>query len=58
MPGVGHAVCADWAQGFDLDQTLADVKKGLGLSDTSSGYIIGAATQAYCPQYMSKAQPG
>ena len=38
-----------------FQQTFADVKT-LKLSDESSGYLIGAATQAYCPQYLSKAQ--
>src|ERR1700739_1271870 len=52
---VGHGVCADWANGFTFQQTFADVKT-LQLSDTNSGYLIGAATQAYCPQYISKAQ--
>jgi uncharacterized protein DUF732 len=52
---VGHGVCTDWANGMTLQQTFADVKT-LQLSDTNSGYLIGAATQAYCPQYMSKAQ--
>ena len=53
--GVGHGVCTDWANGMTFQQTFADVKT-LQLSDASSGYLIGAATQAYCPQYLSKAQ--
>lgn len=51
----GHGVCQDWANGATLAQTLSDVKGALGLSDTNSGYFIGAATQSYCPQYVSKA---
>jgi Protein of unknown function (DUF732) len=51
----GHGVCQDWANGASLPQTLSDVKGALGLSDTNSGYFIGAATQSYCPQYVSKA---
>ena len=54
MVNVGHAVCTDWNNGFTFDQTLADAKKGLGLSDASSAQIIGAATGVYCPQYSSK----
>lgn len=44
MVNVGHAVCTDWSNGFTFDQTLADAKKGLSLSDASSAQIIGAAT--------------
>ncbi|BBZ74603.1 DUF732 domain-containing protein [Mycobacterium paraseoulense] len=51
----GHGVCQDWANGATLAQTLSDVKGALGLTDTNSGYFIGAATQSYCPQYVSKA---
>ncbi len=51
----GHGVCTDWANGATLAQTLADVKGALSLSDGNSGYFIGAATQSYCPQYLSKA---
>ena len=54
MIGLGHAVCQDWAAGGTLDQTAADVKKAVGLSDGSVGSIIGAATASYCPQYGSK----
>lgn len=55
---VGHGVCQDWANGATLPQTLSDVKGALGLSDNNSGYFIGAATQSYCPQYVSKATQG
>lgn len=51
----GHGVCQDWTNGATLAQTLADVKSALGLTDNNSGYFIGAATQSYCPQYVSKA---
>ncbi|WP_374021951.1 DUF732 domain-containing protein [Mycobacterium sp. HNNTM2301] len=51
----GHGVCQDWSNGATLAQTMADVKSGLGLTDNNSGYFIGAATQSYCPQYVSKA---
>ncbi|WP_082962900.1 DUF732 domain-containing protein [Mycobacterium sp. E342] len=51
----GHGVCQDWANGATLAQTLSDVQGALGLSDHNSGYFIGAATQSYCPQYVSKA---
>lgn len=51
----GHGVCQDWSQGATLPQTLADVKSALSLSDENSGFFIGAATQSYCPQYMSRA---
>ncbi|WP_082459873.1 MULTISPECIES: DUF732 domain-containing protein [unclassified Mycobacterium] len=51
----GHGVCQDWANGATLAQTLSDVKSALSLSDHNSGYFIGAATQSYCPQYVSKA---
>lgn len=51
----GHGVCQDWTNGATLAQTLSDVKNALGLSDSNSGYFIGAATQSYCPQYVSKA---
>lgn len=54
MVNAGHAVCPDWTNGFIFDQTLADAKKGLGLSDASNAQIIGAATGVYCPQYSSK----
>ncbi|OJZ65826.1 hypothetical protein BRW65_27660 [Mycobacterium paraffinicum] len=51
----GHGVCQDWTNGATLAQTLADVKSALALTDSNSGYFIGAATQSYCPQYVSKA---
>ena len=51
----GHGVCQDWTNGATLPQTLSDVKGALGLTDSNSGYFIGAATQSYCPQYVSKA---
>ncbi len=51
----GHGVCQDWSNGANLAQTLGDVKGALQLSDSNSGFFIGAATQSYCPQYMSKA---
>jgi len=51
----GKGVCSDWSQGANLAQTLSDVKSALSLSDSNSGFFIGAATQAYCPQYMNKA---
>ncbi|KKC02933.1 DUF732 domain-containing protein [Mycobacterium nebraskense] len=54
----GHGVCQDWASGATLAQTLSDVKGALGLTDNNSGYFIGAATQSYCPQYVSKATQG
>ncbi|HTX95946.1 MAG TPA: DUF732 domain-containing protein [Mycobacterium sp.] len=51
----GHGVCQDWSNGATLPQTYSDVNGALGLSDTNTGFFIGAATQSYCPQYMSKA---
>lgn len=51
----GHGVCQDWQGGASLIQTLADVKSALNLSDSNSGFFVGAATQSYCPQYTSKA---
>ncbi len=51
----GHGVCQDWSNGATLIQTLSDVKGALKLSDTNTGFFVGAATQSYCPQYMSKA---
>lgn len=52
---VGHAVCTDWAGGNTLQQTYSDVRNALtNLSDDSVGFLIGAATAAYCPQYESK----
>jgi len=51
----GKGVCQDWANGANLAQTLSDVQGALKLSDTNSGFFIGAATQSYCPQYMSRA---
>ena len=54
MITLGHAVCTDWSEGATQEQTVADVKKALELSDSGTGYIVGAATQSYCPQYMSR----
>ena len=54
MVTMGHAVCKDWSDGATQEQTVADVKKALGLSDSGTGYLVGAATQSYCPQYMSR----
>lgn len=54
MVNVGHAVCTDWNNGFTFDQTLADAKKGLGLGDTSSAQIIGAATGGLLPAVLQQ----
>ena len=54
MIKVWHAVCQDWAGGNTFDQTLADVKSALGLSDGPTAQVMGAATGVYCPQYESK----
>jgi Protein of unknown function (DUF732) len=58
MINLGHAVCTDWAGGNSLDQTVADVKNSLGLSDGGTGTLLGAATASYCPQYQSKLPSG
>ena len=55
VANLGHAVCKDWSDGFTLVQTLSDVKGATGLSDSGTGFFVGAATQSYCPQYMSRA---
>lgn len=50
---VGHAVCGDWVLGDTFQQVFNDVKQATSMSDNNVGYFIGAATQAYCPQYAS-----
>lgn len=54
MINVGHAVCADWAGGDTMAQTVDDVQKALGLSTNGAGTVIGAATASYCPEFRSK----
>ncbi|MEB3982412.1 DUF732 domain-containing protein [Mycobacterium sp. 663a-19] len=54
---LGHLVCEDWASGLTADQTVADVQQGTKLSAHDSGFLVGAATQAYCPKYLPKASP-
>jgi hypothetical protein len=54
MINVGHAVCADWAGGDTMAQTVDDVQKTLGLSTNGAGTVIGAATASYCPEFRSK----
>lgn len=47
---LAHAACADLVQGYSLTQTVYDgVSTGLPASDT--GYLIGVAMGAYCPQF-------
>lgn len=54
MINVGHAVCADFAGGDTMEQTVGDVKKALGVSNNGAGSIVGAAVAAYCPENRSK----
>jgi Protein of unknown function (DUF732) len=54
MTNVGHAVCSDFAGGDTMSQTVQDVKKSLGLSNSGAGTIIGAAVANYCPENRSK----
>ena len=54
MINVGHAVCSDFAGGDTMSQTVQDVKKSLGLSNSGAGTIIGAAVANYCPENRSK----
>lgn len=54
MINVGHAVCADWAGGDTMAQTVDDVQKALGVSTNGAGTVIGAATASYCPEFRSK----
>ena len=52
---IGHAVCTDWAAGNSFQQTVSDVRNAEPhLSDENVGYLIGAATGAYCPQFESR----
>jgi hypothetical protein len=54
MINVGHAVCQDFAGGDTMSQTVDDVKKALGVSNTGAGSIVGAAVANYCPENRSK----
>ncbi|MCD2191241.1 DUF732 domain-containing protein [Actinomycetospora soli] len=51
--GVGRGVCGAWLDGADLYSQAVTVRRA-GLSDFDSGYVIGAATHAYCPAYKPR----
>lgn len=54
MINAGHAVCQDFDAGDTMAQTVDDVKKALGVSNTGAGSIIGTAINVYCPGNRSK----
>lgn len=48
-----HAVCDLWATGATFeDQAAAVVKAKIDMYD--GGFLIGAATEAYCPEYSDE----
>jgi hypothetical protein len=52
MVAAGQGVCQDWASGASLVQEVDSLSEHLSRED--AGFLIGAATAAFCPQYESK----
>lgn len=49
---LGHSVCDAFDNGVSAAQ-LADAGADAGVTYYEQGYIIGAATQSYCPRHSS-----
>ena len=54
VAAMGHGVCKDWSDGATFSQIISDVQGTTQLSAHGTGVFIGAATGAYCSQYLSK----
>jgi hypothetical protein len=52
MVAAGQGVYQDWASGASLVQEVDSLSEHLSTDD--AGFLIGAATAAFCPQYESK----
>lgn len=47
---LAHVLCGLWDDGQSLDSVFS-MLYSVGYSAQESGFFVGAATQAYCPQY-------
>ncbi|CAM4449932.1 hypothetical protein MB901379_02460 [Mycobacterium basiliense] len=47
----GHVVCQKLASGMTATQVAYDVLNSSSMPSYHSGYFVGAAIDAYCPQY-------
>jgi hypothetical protein len=54
VASMGHGVCKDWMDGATFSQIISDVQGTTQLSAHGTGVFIGAATGAFCSQYLSK----
>ena len=54
VANMGHGVCKDWTDGATFSQIISDVQSTTQLGGHGTGVFIGAATGAYCSQYLSK----
>lgn len=50
----GYAVCTDWSNGATFSQEVADLVGATDWTLEQAGAFVGAATGAFCPNYMSK----
>ncbi|BAX91300.1 DUF732 domain-containing protein [Mycobacterium shigaense] len=48
----GHKVCEYLDTGMNLTNVEQDVENSSGLPDYDTGFFVGAAIKAYCPQFM------
>lgn len=51
--GLADEICKAWDRGVTFNE-IADVMIQSGYSPTDGGFFIGAATQSFCPQHVSK----
>jgi hypothetical protein len=54
----GHMVCQKLDGGASPSDVATDVVNSSNMPAYHSGYFVGAAIKAYCPQYMPEEGPG
>jgi hypothetical protein len=54
----GHTVCQKLDDGAKPSDVVTDVLNSSSMPAYHSGYFVGAAIKAYCPQYMPEEGPG
>jgi hypothetical protein len=50
----GRQLCKGWASGASFSDVVGMVTRSTGLGKSQAGVVVRAATNAYCPNYVSK----
>lgn len=53
----GHTVCNKLDQGLTPTEVASDILNSSSMPAYHSGYFVGAAIEAYCPQYQPEETP-